>query len=89
MMKDNRRIIITLPSDLLKQVERAVHAGNAHSRNEFAVNALRRALAEIARAEIDAAFAGMAEDADYQAEAQDIASAFDKASGEAFQHGSQ
>lgn len=87
MMESNRRISVTLPTELLRQIDRAVREGYARSRNKFVTNALRRALAELERAAIDAAFAGMAEDADYQAEAQDIASAFDRASWEAIQYG--
>ncbi len=50
-----------------------VESGKAKSRNEFVAQALRRELALLKRAEIDAEFAHMADDAEYLAEAQAIA----------------
>ncbi len=50
-----------------------VESGKAKSRNEFVAQALRRELALLKRAEIDAEFAHMADDAEDLAEAQAIA----------------
>lgn len=77
------RTTLALPADLLAAVDQAVRAGKARSRNELVAMALRRELAAQQRAAIDAAFAAMAQDPTYQAEAQDIAAAFAAADWEA------
>jgi Arc/MetJ-type ribon-helix-helix transcriptional regulator len=53
-----------------------VESGLAKSRSDFVKQALRRELAALKRAEIDAEFAHMADDAEYQAEVQAIAQEF-------------
>lgn len=63
------RTTVVLPAELLAAADRAVREGKARSRNELLASALRRELAGRRRAEIDAAFAAMAEDAEYLAEA--------------------
>ncbi|MBA3923914.1 MAG: CopG family transcriptional regulator, partial [Nostocaceae cyanobacterium] len=45
--------------------DKMVESGKAKSRNEFVAQALRRELALLKRAEIDAEFAHMADDAEY------------------------
>lgn len=77
------RTTLALPADLLAAADRAVQAGKARSRNEFVANALRRELALQERSSIDAAFAGMAEDYDFQQEAIAIAEQFSPADWEA------
>ena len=62
------RTTITLPNELLEATDKAVAEGKAKNRNEFVAQALRRELAKIKRAEIDAALAEMTQDPDYQAE---------------------
>jgi metal-responsive CopG/Arc/MetJ family transcriptional regulator len=74
-----------LPADLLAAVDEAVQAGKARSRNELVRMALEHELAAQQRASIDAAFAAMAEDPDYQAEAKEIAREFAVADWEAWQ----
>lgn len=69
------RTTLALPADLLAAVDQAIRAGKARSRNELVAMALRRELAAQQRASIDAAFAAMAQDPAYQAEAQEIAAA--------------
>ena len=81
------RTTISLPTDLLTAADRAVRAGEARSRNELVINALRRELAAIERAAIDAAFAGMADDKEYLEEARVINEEFAQADWEAFQIG--
>ena len=67
------RTTLALPADLAEQIDRAVHAGKARSRNAFVVAALRRECAAAEAAAIAADLAGMAEDAEYQAEALALA----------------
>lgn len=66
------RTTLALPADLLAAVDQAVQAGKARSRNELVRIALERELEAQERAAIDAAFAEMAQDLDYQAEAKQI-----------------
>ena len=61
--------------------------GKARSRNEFVALALRHELAAQTRAEIDAAFAAMADDAEYQTEVAIMSNEFATADWEAFQIG--
>lgn len=77
------RTTLALPADLLEAADRAVQAGKARSRNELVANALRRELAVQERSSIDAAFAGMAEDYDFQHEAIAMAEQFAPADWEA------
>jgi metal-responsive CopG/Arc/MetJ family transcriptional regulator len=77
------RTTFTLPADLLEAMDRAVREGNARSRNELITTALRRELAAQERAAIDAAFAAMADDPVYHAEAREVATAFAAADWEA------
>ncbi|HLQ34374.1 MAG TPA: ribbon-helix-helix protein, CopG family [Chloroflexota bacterium] len=79
------RTTLTLPTDLLKEADRVVRQGGARSRNELLAEALRRELAVRERAEIDAAFAAMADDADYQAEVEQLSREFARSDWEAFQ----
>ena len=62
-----------------------MQAGKARSRNELVRVALERELAAQQRAAIDAAFAEMAQDPDYQAEAKTMISEFAIADWEAWQ----
>jgi metal-responsive CopG/Arc/MetJ family transcriptional regulator len=77
------RTTFTLPADLLEAMDRAVREGNARSRNELITMALRRELAAQERVAIDAAFAAMADDPVYHAEAREVATAFAAADWEA------
>lgn len=79
------RTTLTLPAELLEATDQAVQSGKAKSRNEFVARALRRELAALKRAEIDAAFAQMGNDAEYQAEAKMISQEFAQADWEAWQ----
>ncbi|HLO48790.1 CopG family transcriptional regulator [Phormidium nigroviride] len=78
---------VALPSKLLEATEQAVKAGKAKSRDELITRALRKELLVIKRAEIDAAFAGMANDTEYQAEALQITEEFAQSDWEAWQIG--
>jgi Arc/MetJ-type ribon-helix-helix transcriptional regulator len=79
------RTTFALPADLLAAVDEAVQAGKARSRNELVRMAVEHELAAQQRAAIDAAFAAMAQDPDYQAEAEEIAREFAVADWEAWQ----
>jgi metal-responsive CopG/Arc/MetJ family transcriptional regulator len=77
------RTTLALPADLLEAVEQAVRVGKARSRNELVTIALRRELAAQQRVAIDAAFAVMADDPVYRAEAGELATTFAAADWEA------
>lgn len=79
------RTTLTLPAELLEATDKAVSQGKAKSRNEFVAFALRRELAAQKRAEIDAALAEMAQDAEYQVEVLKMEAEFAPAQWEALQ----
>ena len=89
MPTQTTRTTVTLPTDLLTAADRAVRAGEARSRSELVAKALRRELASIERAAIDAAFAGMADDQAYLNEAQALSNEFAPADWEAYRLGEQ
>ena len=70
------RTTITLPADLLAQVDQAIGEGKAASRAAFLTAALRRELVAVEEAAIDAEFVAMAADDDYQAEARSLGEEF-------------
>jgi len=78
---------VALPSKLLEATEKMVKAGKAKSRDELITRALRKELLAIKRTEIDAAFARMANDAEYQKEARQIVEEFAQSDWEAWQIG--
>lgn len=84
MTTNTVRTTLTLPVDLLEAVDQIVRAGKARSRNDLVARALRHELAAQQRAAIDAAFAEMAQDPVYQAEASEIATEFAPADWEAW-----
>lgn len=79
------RTTLALPADLLEAADNAVRDGKARSRNALVAAALRRELAAQERAAIDAAFADMAADREYQAEALAIEAEFARSGAEALQ----
>lgn len=81
------RTTLTLPAKLLEDTDLAVNQGKAKSRNDFVAQALRNELSALRKAEIDAAFAPMANDTEYQAEALQIEAELTEASWEALQLG--
>ena len=85
MATDIVRMTLALPADLLERVDDLVRAGEARSRSAFVARAVRRELATLeAAAAIDAGFAGMADDEEYQAEAHALAEGFSREEWEAF-----
>ncbi|MBW4574600.1 MAG: ribbon-helix-helix domain-containing protein [Aphanothece sp. CMT-3BRIN-NPC111] len=89
MKRQTVRTTLTLPYELLEATDLAVSQGKAKSRNEFVAQALQHELAAFKRAEIDAALAEMAQDAEYQAEVSKMEAEFATASWEALQLGEQ
>ncbi|NEQ18791.1 MAG: ribbon-helix-helix protein, CopG family [Microcoleus sp. SIO2G3] len=87
MKNQTVRTTLTLPSELLEATDKAVREGKAKSRNEFVAQALRRELAALKRAEIDAALAQMANDPEYQAQVLKMEAEFASAQWEALQLG--
>lgn len=85
MARKVKRFTVTLPDALLMAIDGAVRTGAARSRNAFVAGAVRQAIVAIESVEIDAAFAAMATDEDYQREALQIAGEFERASWEALQ----
>jgi metal-responsive CopG/Arc/MetJ family transcriptional regulator len=85
MASSTIRTTVTLPADLLEAADQAVREGKARNRNELLATALRKELAEQRRAALDAAFAEMANDAEYQAETRTIGREFARADWEAWQ----
>lgn len=79
------RTTVALPGNLLAAADVAIRKGKARSRNELFAIALQHELAAHERAEIDAAFAAMADDTAYKSEALDIANEFRVSDWEAFQ----
>jgi hypothetical protein len=75
-MKGSVRTTFSIPADLLQAADQAVKNGAARSRNEFVTLALQHELASQKRAQIDAAFAGMADDSEYRQEALTLAEGF-------------
>ena len=78
-----RRTTIAVPEELLALADQAVRDGRARSRAELLARALRREFAAERRAAIDAGFARMADDPDYQTEALRIAEEYAVADWEA------
>lgn len=81
------RTTVALSADLIEAMDFAIRDGKVDSRNEFLETALRHELAARRRAEIDAAFAQMADDQIYQQEAMEIAGEFESVDWEALRLG--
>ena len=72
-----RRTTVALPADLLGAVDRLIRAGSVANRNQFITLAVETELRRRERVAIDAEFALMAADPDYQAETARIMHDFD------------
>jgi hypothetical protein len=69
---------IRLPLSLIREAERFIKAsGNCESVNQFIVKSMRLRIDILQRRELDAKFAEMSEDTDYQKEANLIAQEFE------------
>ncbi len=70
--KTKIRLTIDLPRGLVQQADVAVSDGAARSRNQLIAQAVQTYLGQLEKAMIDAEFAQMAQDAQYQALALEI-----------------
>lgn len=70
------RTTVALAAELLEAVDIAIKRGHAGSRTEFLEKALVMRLEAQRREEIDAAFAQMASDPDFQREAEQMCDEF-------------
>ena len=84
---DKVQTTVRLPRTLYEQARWLIkrNVSSAGSINDFVIAALRTYVKLLKRKQIDAAFAGMAEDADYQKEAHRIAEGFAESDWEALQ----
>ncbi len=78
---------VRLPKGVYEQAKAVVKRGSAaaSSINDFLVEAVQDKLRQLREKEIDAAFAGMAQDSEYQQSAIEMARSFEKSDWEAFQ----
>ncbi|GFE70199.1 ribbon-helix-helix domain-containing protein [Chroococcus sp. FPU101] len=76
MKHSKTRTSLTLPTELLAAINQIVNQGKAKSRDEFVTKAIKNELAALKRSEIDAEFAQMAHDTEYQALAIQIKAEF-------------
>ncbi len=83
MINSAIRTTLSLPEELLQEIDRIVTDGKVKSRNEFIARAIGRELAWQQRQEIDAACAEMARDLEYQATVRQMDAEFATASWEA------
>ena len=84
---DKIQTTVRLPRTLYEQARWLIkrNVSSAASINDFVIAALTSYVKMLKRKQIDAAFAGMAEDADYQKEAQRIVEGFAESDWEALQ----
>jgi len=68
-MNRMHRTTVALPEDLLAAIDQLIRTGSAANRNQFLTLAVETELRRRERTAIDAEFALMAADPDYQAEA--------------------
>jgi metal-responsive CopG/Arc/MetJ family transcriptional regulator len=83
--KEQVRTTLTLPGQLRDRIELAVDRGLATSRNSLIVQAVESYLEEQEYAWIDAQFASMAQDEDYQALQRQVVAEFSASDWEALQ----
>jgi hypothetical protein len=78
---------VRLPKSVYEQAKAVVKKGSAaaSSINDFLVEAVQDKLRQLREKEIDAAFAGMANDAEYRQSAIEMAQSFEKSDWEAYQ----
>jgi hypothetical protein len=82
--KQYQNTTVRLPRNVYERAKTVVVRSQASSFNEFVVQAIEEKVRRLTEAEIDAAFAQMADDADYQRSSIALASEFAKNDGEAF-----
>jgi hypothetical protein len=78
---------VRLPRHVYEQAKSVAVQSQASSFNEFVVQAIEEKVRRLTEAEIDAAFAHMANDEDYQRSSLALASEFETSDWEVFQSG--
>jgi hypothetical protein len=78
---------VRLPRRVYEQAKTVAVKSEASSLNEFVVQAIEEKIRRLSEAEIDAAFAEMAKDEDYQRTSIALASEFEKSDWEALRSG--
>jgi hypothetical protein len=88
-IKGRVRATVRVPRSLYNEVRGYVHSGQigAENFNDFVVAAISAYVRLLRRKQIDAAFAGMAKDTDFQKKAQLVAEEFSPSDWEAFEVG--
>ena len=86
-MTAKTRTTLSLPSKLLQATDELIAKGKIKNRNEFIAEAIALRLQALEKEEIDAEFAHMANDTEYQEEALQIEAEFTSASWEALNIG--
>jgi metal-responsive CopG/Arc/MetJ family transcriptional regulator len=81
-----QRTTVALPEDLLGAVDRLIRTGSVVNRNQFITLAIETELRRRERAAIDAEFALMAADPDYQAETARVMRDFDASDHETWEN---
>ena len=85
--KEYQSTTVRLPRHVYERAKTVVVRSRASSFNDFVVQAIEEKVRRLTEAEIDAAFAQMANDADYQRTSIALAREFEKSDWEAFQAG--
>jgi hypothetical protein len=78
---------VRMPRHVYERAKTVAIQSEASSFNEFVVQAIEEKVQRLTEAEIDAAFAEMANDTDYQRSSVALAREFEKSDWEAFQSG--
>ncbi len=74
---------VRIPNQTYEQAKRAAHRAQIASFNEFVIQAVEEKVRRLTEAEIDAAFAGMADDSNYQRDSVAMAREFEASDWEA------
>ncbi len=82
--KEYQNTTVRLPRQVYERAKTVVVQSRASSFNDFVVQAIEEKVRRLTEAEIDAAFAQMANDADYQRASIALAGEFEKSDWEAF-----
>lgn len=76
MQGKTARTTLAIPVELLEAMDKAVGEGMFESRSAMIASAIRHELAALEREAIDASFAGMATDVEYQEQALSLVAEF-------------
>jgi hypothetical protein len=82
--KEYQNTTVRLPRQVYERAKTVVVRSQASSFNDFVVQAIEEKVRRLTEAEIDAAFAQMAHDADYQRASVELARQFENSDWEAF-----